>query len=66
MYVLTLNGVVVSMIGVIPIPRILGDAALKHVEIQKLLPKVFVKLLKALGSAHIQIKPNAVRFNPYT
>ena len=53
------------MIIVIPIPRILGVAALRHVIIQKILPTVFVKLRKPRGRANIQMKPNAVRFIPF-
>ena len=62
MYVLPLNGVMVTIIIVINIPRILGGAALRHVGIQKILLKVFVLLLKAMERANIQMEHNAVRF----
>ena len=60
--VLTYNGENPTILTVIPIPRMLGVAALRHVKIQKILPRAFVKLQKALGNANIQMKPNAVRF----
>ena len=50
------------MLIVIPTPRMQGVAALRHVRIEQILPREFVKLPKGLGNAYIQMKPNAVRF----